>query len=69
MGQSEHVRRLDVGQRIARHVDRRTSCHEFKHRAEGLDIAPRRSEVARVNMLIGQYTEEEDNVPKDQTKY
>ena len=45
LGQSEHVRRLDVDRMISQYASRKTSCHEFGHRTEGSDIALRRLKV------------------------
>ena len=63
----EHVRRLDVEPEDRSTYRQKASYRDFGHRAEGSDIAPRRSKVTGVNMPIEQYVEE-DNVPKNQTK-
>ena len=55
--------------KIGRHIGRRTSCHEFGHRAKESDITPRRSDVAEVKMPTGEYAEGDDDAPKDQTKH
>ena len=58
-----------LGRRIDRYTNRRISCCEFEHRVEGSNIALRRSEVVRLNMLIKQYVEGEDDASKNRTKH
>ena len=67
LGQSDHVKRLDIGLEDRSMCWQKASCREFRHRAEGSDIVPRRSEVMRVNMPIRQHAEGEDDTPKDRT--
>ena len=51
----EYVRRLDVRPEEWSTCRQKASCRKFEYRAEGLDIAPRRSEG-------------EDDAPKDRMK-
>ena len=64
----EYVKKLDVGPEDRSTYRWKALCREFGHRVKVSNIAPRRLEVAGVNMPIGQYIKGEDNAPKDQTK-